>query len=129
MLYVGGGAAYAKKVQGREVTPTTALASHPHHGLWLSLGGLVADGVVFSRALVSAWRMGEAYMAIPPVGGSKAVAAVGADDGKTGVAKVQADKVMEQGGGDDGSSSPAAAAVRGGGGHCPPGDELFNDTS
>ena len=72
VLYVGGGAAYAKKVQGREVTPTTALASHPHHGLWLSLGGLVADGVVFSRALVSAWRAGEAYTAIPPGGGSPA---------------------------------------------------------
>jgi hypothetical protein len=90
---------------------------------------LVADGVVFSRVLVSAWRMGEVYTAIPPVGGSKAVAAVGADDGKTDVAKVQGDKVMKQGGGDDGNSSLAAAAVRGGGGHCPLEDELFNDTS
>ena len=85
--------------------------------------------MVFRRALVSAWWAGEAYTAIPPIGGSKAVAAVGADDGKTDVAKVQADKVMKQGGGDDGSSSPAAAAVRGGGGHCPLEDELFNDTS
>ena len=89
----------------------------------------MVDGVVFSRALVSAWWAGEAYPAIPPVGGSKAAAAAGADDGKTDVAKVQADKVMKQGGGDDGSSSPAAAAVRGGGGHCPLEDELFNDTS
>ena len=113
MLYVGGGAVYAKKVQGKEVTPATALAAHPHHSLWLSLGGLVADGVVFSRALVSAWRAGEAYTTIPPVGGRKAAAAAGADDGKTDVAKVQAEKVMEQGGGGGGggSSSPAAVAV------------------
>eukprot|EP01046_Picozoa_sp_COSAG06_P050102 COSAG06_NODE_7855_length_2352_cov_2.588992_2_plen_341_part_00 len=58
-LYVAGGAAYAQKVQGKEVSPATALTTHPHYERWVALSGMVVDGVVFSRARVEKWRAGD----------------------------------------------------------------------
>jgi hypothetical protein len=58
-LYVAGGAAYAQKVQGKEVSPGTALSVHPHYERWLLLSGMVMDGVVFSRARIEKWRAGD----------------------------------------------------------------------
>ena len=68
MLYVGGGAAYAARVQGREVKqPADVLAAHPHHTYWVQLSGLVADGVVEFRTRVEAARagQGEGYEKLP----------------------------------------------------------------
>jgi hypothetical protein len=68
MLYVGGGAAYAARVQGREVKqPADVLAVHPHRAYWSQLSGLVADGVVEFRTRVDAARagQGEGYEKLP----------------------------------------------------------------
>jgi hypothetical protein len=110
VLYLAGGVAYAKKVQGRDVTLTTAVASHPHHALWLSLGGLVADGVLFSRERVKAWRAGGQGYSTVPAATTAGAQPKAESDGRTDVAalvrQVKAEKTAAE--------AVAATAVTGG---------------
>ena len=45
-LYVSGGVTLAVRRSGADV----AVRSHPHHGQWREVAGLVSDGVAFTRA-------------------------------------------------------------------------------
>jgi|EP01044_Picomonas_judraskeda_P006765 hypothetical protein len=86
-LYVAGGALYAHKVQGKEISPATALTAHPHYERWVALSGMIMDGVTFSRARVEEWRTGEkaAYKPVP-----EAQPAADSDDKLSKSAKAEA---------------------------------------
>ncbi len=51
-VYLAGGIGWAVKTQG--VSPS--LHAHPHISHWTSFGGLVADGAIFFKARVDAYR-------------------------------------------------------------------------
>ena len=84
LLYVGGGIGFGVKIQGA----APGIAAHPHADQWKQTGGLVVDGVVFTRAHVEAKIKGEAVV-LPSAGtGAKEKQASKKDadcgDGETG---------------------------------------------
>lgn len=52
LLYVGGGIGFGVKIQGADAS--AGISAHPHLGQWKQAGGLVVDGMLFTRAHVEA---------------------------------------------------------------------------
>lgn len=110
-LYVGGGVGFAVKVKGEAVGaggPLAAVALHPHHTLWVSLGGLISDGSAFAVARAKERMAGGAggggdYIAVPAAE-PKAAASTAADSKAADDKADEADEAPRSDSGGDGSS-------------------------
>ena len=67
-LYVSGGVAYSHKVKGESLAAANMPKLLPHVEQWTAFGGLVSDGVSFSKASWLAYR--DASGAVAQVAGS-----------------------------------------------------------